>query len=110
MKAEDFSATLCTQPALEPIQPPVQWVLEIFTRGKCGRGVLLTSHALLMLCVKKERGYTSSPPVCQNWHAMGNLYLFFVHTIASILTHGIYIYIYMKEIQKVGQYWNTFIV
>jgi hypothetical protein len=45
--------------------------------GKCGQGVLLTTHPLLVPWVKKERNYTSSPPVCRNWHVTCNLYLFF---------------------------------
>jgi hypothetical protein len=46
--------------------------------GKFDWGVLLTTHPLSVLWVKKERGYTSSAPVCQDWHAMGNLYFFFL--------------------------------
>jgi hypothetical protein len=45
-------------------------------RAKCGQGMLLTTHPLPGLWVRKERGYTSSPPVRQNWHIMGNLHLF----------------------------------
>jgi hypothetical protein len=45
-------------------------------RGKCSCGMLLTTHPLLVPWVRKERGSTSSPPACQNWHIMGNFYLY----------------------------------
>jgi hypothetical protein len=40
----DFSHT--SRPALGRTQPPVQWVPGI-SRGKSGRGVVLTTHPLL---------------------------------------------------------------
>jgi hypothetical protein len=49
-----------------------------------GRGLLLTTHPLLVPWVKKERGYTSSPPMRQNWRVTGILYLIFKgHTTSS---------------------------
>jgi hypothetical protein len=36
-----------------------------FPGSKCGRGVLLNTHPLLVPRLKKERGYTSSPPMRQ---------------------------------------------
>jgi hypothetical protein len=44
--------------------------------GKCGQAVLLISHRLREPWVKNERGYTSSPPMRQNWRVTGNLYLY----------------------------------
>ena len=35
-------------PNLGPTQPPVQWVLGLSRGVKCGRGVLLTTHPLLV--------------------------------------------------------------
>jgi hypothetical protein len=49
---------------------------EDLPEGKCGRGVLLTTHSLPVAWVKKERGYTSSPPMHQNWHVTVNFYLY----------------------------------
>jgi hypothetical protein len=47
--------------------------------GKCGWSVLLTADPLLMLWVRKERSYISSPPVRQNWHGTGSLNVFVYH-------------------------------
>jgi hypothetical protein len=44
--------------------------------GKCGRGLLLNTHPLLVPWVRKERDYTSSPPVRPNWRVTGNLYIY----------------------------------
>jgi hypothetical protein len=33
---------------------------------KCGQGVMLTTHPLLVPWIRKERAYTSPPPVRQN--------------------------------------------
>jgi hypothetical protein len=46
---------------------------------KFGRSVMLTTHTLLVPWFEKERGYTSSPPVFQNWRSTGNLHLFTLH-------------------------------
>ena len=43
-----------SRPALGPTQPPVQWVL-VFPGVKCGRGVLLTTHPLLVSRSCKSR-------------------------------------------------------
>jgi hypothetical protein len=47
---------------------------------------MLTTHPLLVPRSRNERGYTSSPPLHQNWHVMGNLYLLpsFIRLIKSM--------------------------
>jgi len=37
-----------SRPELGPTQPPVEWVKSLFEGVKCGRGVLLTTHSLLV--------------------------------------------------------------
>jgi hypothetical protein len=60
-EAEDFYSTLCAQPALGPTQPPIQWVPGALSPGiKRGRGVMLTTHPILVLRLRKSRSYTSS--------------------------------------------------
>jgi hypothetical protein len=48
-----------SRPALGPTQPPVQWV-----PGQSGRGMALNTHLDLAPRLKKEYGYTSTPPLC----------------------------------------------
>jgi len=52
-----------SRPALGPTQPPVQWV----PWGKCGRGVLLTTHPLLVLRSTKSR----AKPLPNPWATPG---------------------------------------
>ena len=44
-----------SRPALGPTQPPVKWVPSVSRGVKCGRGVLLTTHPLLVLRSWKSR-------------------------------------------------------
>jgi hypothetical protein len=58
-----FPLASVSRPALEPTQPPVQWVLGVLSPGlKRGRGVTLTTHPRLVPRSKMSRSYTSSPP------------------------------------------------
>ena len=47
-----------SRPVLGPIQPPVQWVQVLSPEVECGRGVLLTTHPLLVPRSWKSRAIT----------------------------------------------------
>jgi hypothetical protein len=48
-EAEDFPLVSASRPALGPTQPTIQWVPGAFSPGvKRGRGVMLTTHPLLV--------------------------------------------------------------
>jgi hypothetical protein len=71
-EAEDFSSKLC-------VQPPVQWVPGALSPGvKRGRGVMLTTHPLLVQKLRKSRSCTSCYPNAPLWSVTGPLYLFTV--------------------------------
>jgi hypothetical protein len=111
VEAEDFSSTICVQPALGPNQPLVQWIPGIFPRGKCGQGILLTAHALLVPWVKKERGCTFSSPICQKWCVVSTLYLY-VYTqnppklvfVSSNTKTGLYLTVSVSEQNFLTEY------
>jgi hypothetical protein len=57
-----FPLPSASRPALGPTQPPVQWVPGALCPGvKRGRGVMLTTHPLLVPRLRNSRSYTSSP-------------------------------------------------
>jgi hypothetical protein len=71
-RQRNLPLTSASRPALEPIQPPVQWVPGV----KRGRSVMLTTHPLLVPRLRKSRSYTSSHPNAPLWSVTGPLYLY----------------------------------
>jgi hypothetical protein len=83
-KAEDFSCTLCVQTGSGA--HPASCKMGTggsFPGAWCERGVMLTTHSHLVLWVKKQRGYTSSPRMRQKWRVTGNCYLFAIIQVSS---------------------------
>jgi hypothetical protein len=75
-----FPLTSASRPALRTTQPPVQWVPGALSPGvKRGRGVILTTHPLLVPRIRKSRSYTSCHPNAPLWSVTGPLYLFFTY-------------------------------
>jgi hypothetical protein len=61
-------------------QPPVQWVPGALCPGvKRGRGVMLTTHPLLVPRLRKSRSCTSCHTNAPLWSVTGPLYLFLLH-------------------------------
>jgi hypothetical protein len=76
-EAEDFSSNICVQtgPGVHPAS--YKWVPGALSSGvKRGRGVMLTTHPLLVPRFRKSRSYTSSHPNAPLWTVTGPLYLF----------------------------------
>jgi hypothetical protein len=67
-----FPLTSASRPAVGPTQPPVQWVPGV----KRGRGVMLTTHPLLVPRLRKSRSYTSCHPDASLGSITGPLYIF----------------------------------
>jgi hypothetical protein len=82
-RGRGFPLTSASRPALGPTQPPVQWVPGALSPGvKHGRGVMLTTHPLLVLRLRKSRSYTSCHPNAPLWSVVGHftlpLYVFII--------------------------------
>jgi hypothetical protein len=70
-----FPLTSASRPALGPTQPPILWVPGALSPGvKRGRGVMLTTHPLLVPRLRKSRSCTSSHPNAPLWSVTGPLY------------------------------------
>jgi hypothetical protein len=87
-----------SRPALGPTQPPVQWVPGALSPWvKRGRGVMLTTHPLPVVRLRRSRNYTSCP--AHLWSVTGPLYLLTPDIIGMInsrwirwaghVTHGV---------------------
>jgi hypothetical protein len=75
-----FPLTSASRLALGPSQPPVHWVPGALCPGvKRGRGVMLTTHPLLVPRLRKSRSYTSSHPNASLWSVTGPLYLCYLY-------------------------------
>jgi hypothetical protein len=59
---------------IKPTQSPIQWVPGVLSLGvKRGRGVMLTTHHLV-LRLSMIRSYTSSHPHAPPWRVVGSLH------------------------------------
>jgi hypothetical protein len=72
--------TSASRPALGPTQPPIQWIPGALSPGvKRGRGVILTTHPLLVPRLRKSRSYTSCHPNAPLWSVTEPLHLFLIN-------------------------------
>jgi hypothetical protein len=94
--AEDFSSSLCVQPGsgAHPVSSTVR-TGGSFPRGlKRGRGVMLTTHPLLVPRLRKSRSYTSCHPNAPPWRVEGTLALckhltFIFEFVEGVLYSGV---------------------
>jgi hypothetical protein len=73
-----FPLVSASRPALGPTQITTQWLPGALSPGiKRGRGVMLTTHPLLVLRLRKSRSYTCCHPNAPLWSLKEPLYLLF---------------------------------
>jgi hypothetical protein len=84
-----FPLPSAPRPALGPTQPPIQWVPGALSPGvKRGRGVMLTTHPLLVPRWRKLRSYTSCHPNAPLWSVTGQICVYvFMCVYIYIYTH-----------------------
>jgi hypothetical protein len=84
-----FPLTSASRLAVEATPPPIQWVPGALSPGvKHGRGLMLTTHPLLVLKLRKSRSYTSCHPKAPLWGVTGPLYLLpFTYPIDEKIFH-----------------------
>jgi hypothetical protein len=81
-KQRIFPLPSASRPALGPTQPPIQWVPGALSPGvKPERGVMLTTHPLLVPRLRKSRSYTSCHSNEPLWSVTGPLYHTFIHRV-----------------------------
>jgi hypothetical protein len=79
-----FPLPSASRPALGPTQPPIQWVPGALSPGvKRGRGVMLTTHPLIVPWLRKSRSYISSHPNAPLWSVTGPLYLYLYYFLIA---------------------------
>jgi hypothetical protein len=83
-----FRLTSASRPAVGPTQLPVKWVPGAISAGvKRGRGVMLTTHPLLVPGLRKSRSCTCCHPDAPLWSVTGPLYLFYlIHSALNLCT------------------------
>jgi hypothetical protein len=80
-EAKDFFVVSVSRPALEPTQPPDQWVLGVLSPGvKRGQAVILTTHPLSHAKVENEWELYFLSPQVPPWHVVGLLYFIYSQT------------------------------
>jgi hypothetical protein len=80
-----FSLPSASRPALGPTLPSYTTVTEVLSPGvKRGRGVMLTTHPLLVPRLRKSRSYTSCHPNAPLWNVTGPVYLFLYCNVTII--------------------------
>jgi hypothetical protein len=95
--------TSASGPALGPTQPPVQWVPGALSPGvKGGRGVMLTTHPLLVPRLRNSRSYTSCHPDAPLWSVTGPLYPFLLTLSLGAISHSCILILYRQWHQRDG--------
>jgi hypothetical protein len=74
----DRSRGSASRPALGPTEPPIQWAAgALFAGVKSGRGVMLTTHPLLVPRLRESRSCTSCHPKSVSMERNGTTLRFF---------------------------------